>query len=75
MTPLPVMYLKAYRDIRHNEIFSECGNCRRKEATMQENLDYTFMSLTKCFVVPYISVCPQVLVPGKKYPEIRVVNL
>ena len=56
------VYLRAYRNVRHNEILSKCGERLREEATTQENLDYGFVSLTKYFVVPYlyISVCPQV---------------
>ena len=53
-------YLRAYRNIRHNEIFTECGKCLREEATTQKNLDYHLVSLTKYFVLRYISVCPQV---------------
>ena len=34
------LYLRAYQNIRHNEIFSECGKCPRGEATTQENLGY-----------------------------------
>ena len=48
-------YLKAYRNIQHNEIFSECGKCLREAAT-QENLGYGFVSLTKYFAVPYFSM-------------------
>ena len=55
-----VTYLRAYRNIRHNEIFSERWKCPREEETTQENLDYGFVSLTKYFAVSYISVCPQV---------------
>ena len=31
-----------------------------EEVITQENFDYSLVSLTKYFAVPYISVCPQV---------------
>ena len=54
-------YLRAYRNVRHSGIFSQCGKCLRERATTKENLGYHFVLLAKYFVVPYISVCPQVL--------------
>ena len=56
-----VSYLRAYRNIRHNEKFSECGKCFKEEETRQENPGGHFaVSLTKFFVGPYISAYPHV---------------